>query len=311
MRATPPSRADVGGNPLQRHHRAGAGLLGDPRLLGRDHVHDHAALEHLGKAGLDPESRSLGHAAAILRAARRATSACRRGCGLCAWLRRGRRGRGPAPGPAPSAPCWSGRRRGCSRRSRGSARRARPTSDIEASEIARVRARRCRASFIARSSSGWARPRGEDDDERLVVDPAESLQRLAAGAGDDLGADVEQAEGVAQVAGEEGHLVDADDHHALGFGKRGDGAVDLLAGQLARGFLEVGVVGAERALQLGVVEGEEGAGAGRAAAGGDRRCGTPRSPPAEARDSPRSRGPGRSAPPSMTRCSLSWPAPRR
>ena len=55
--------ADVGRHALQRHHRTGAGLLGDPCLLGRDHVHDHAALQHLGQAGLDPESRSLGHAA--------------------------------------------------------------------------------------------------------------------------------------------------------------------------------------------------------------------------------------------------------
>src|SRR4249919_3830517 len=109
---------------------------------------------------------------------------------------------------------------------------------------------------------------GEGDDQRFVVDPAEALERLAAGAGDDLGADVEQAEGVAQVAGEESHLVDADDDHALRLGQRGDGAVDLLAGQLARGFLEVGVVGAERALELGVVEGEERAGAGAAAGGG-------------------------------------------
>ena len=42
--------ADVGRNALERHHRAGAGGLGDPRLLGGDDVHDHAALEHLGEA---------------------------------------------------------------------------------------------------------------------------------------------------------------------------------------------------------------------------------------------------------------------
>ena len=34
MRATPPSRADVGGHALERHHRARAGVLGDLRLLG-------------------------------------------------------------------------------------------------------------------------------------------------------------------------------------------------------------------------------------------------------------------------------------
>ena len=55
MRATPPSRADVGRDALERHHGGGAGGLGDPRLLGGDHVHDHAALEHLGEAGLDAE----------------------------------------------------------------------------------------------------------------------------------------------------------------------------------------------------------------------------------------------------------------
>ncbi len=100
----------------------------------------------------------------------------------------------------------------------------------------------------------------EHDDERFFVDPPQSLQRLAAGAGDDLGANVEQAQCVPQVAGEESHLVDADDDDALCFGQRRDGTVDLLTGELAGGFLEIGVVGAERALQLRVVEGKERAG---------------------------------------------------
>ena len=43
--------ADVGGHALERHHRGRARVLGDLRLLGRDDVHDHAALEHLAKAG--------------------------------------------------------------------------------------------------------------------------------------------------------------------------------------------------------------------------------------------------------------------
>ena len=51
--------ADVGGHPLQRHHRDGAGALGDPGLLGGDDVHDDAALEHLGHAALDARRSGL------------------------------------------------------------------------------------------------------------------------------------------------------------------------------------------------------------------------------------------------------------
>ena len=46
--------ADVGGHPLERHHRDRAGVLGDPGLLGGDDVHDDAAPQHLGEAPLDP-----------------------------------------------------------------------------------------------------------------------------------------------------------------------------------------------------------------------------------------------------------------
>ena len=46
--------ADVGRDALEGHDRAGARLLGDPRLLGRGDVHDDAALEHLREAALDP-----------------------------------------------------------------------------------------------------------------------------------------------------------------------------------------------------------------------------------------------------------------
>jgi len=49
--------ADVGGHPLERHHRARPGLLGDAGVLGGDDVHDHAALQHLGQAGLHLEGR--------------------------------------------------------------------------------------------------------------------------------------------------------------------------------------------------------------------------------------------------------------
>ena len=58
--------ADVGGDALERHHRRRAGVLGDLRLLGRDHVHDHAALEHLGQAGLDGERRLVPRSLGIL-----------------------------------------------------------------------------------------------------------------------------------------------------------------------------------------------------------------------------------------------------
>ena len=53
---------DVGRHALERHHRDGAGVLGDLRLLGVDDVHDHAALEHLGEAALDAHRPGLGHA---------------------------------------------------------------------------------------------------------------------------------------------------------------------------------------------------------------------------------------------------------
>ncbi len=52
---------DVGGDPFEGHDRAGAGLLGDLRLFGVDHVHDHAALQHLCEAGLDSECRFFSH----------------------------------------------------------------------------------------------------------------------------------------------------------------------------------------------------------------------------------------------------------
>ena len=52
MRATPPSRADVGRDALEGHDSDRAGVFGDLGLVGRHHVHDHAALEHLGQAAL-------------------------------------------------------------------------------------------------------------------------------------------------------------------------------------------------------------------------------------------------------------------
>ena len=55
--------ADVRRDALERHHGDCAGILGDPRVLGRDDVHDHAALEHLGEALLGRPGRLFfGHA---------------------------------------------------------------------------------------------------------------------------------------------------------------------------------------------------------------------------------------------------------
>ena len=53
--------ADVGRHALQRHHGARARLLGDARLLGVGHVHDHAALEHLRQAALDTHGSGFSH----------------------------------------------------------------------------------------------------------------------------------------------------------------------------------------------------------------------------------------------------------
>ena len=100
-------------------------------------------------------------------------------------------------------------------------------------------------------------PGGERDHEGVLVDAAEPVERVLPGARHDLGADVEQREQVAQVAGEERHLLYPDDHHALRGGERADARLDLLAGQAACGLLDVRVVARERRLELRVVEVEE------------------------------------------------------
>ena len=70
--------ADVGGHALERHHRARACLLGDPRLLGVDDVHDDAALQHLREARLDADGAVLGRLAghALSVSARRFHEGC-------------------------------------------------------------------------------------------------------------------------------------------------------------------------------------------------------------------------------------------
>ena len=42
-------RADVGGDALECHDRAGAGGFGNARLFGRSDIHDNAAFQHLGE----------------------------------------------------------------------------------------------------------------------------------------------------------------------------------------------------------------------------------------------------------------------
>jgi hypothetical protein len=109
---------------------------------------------------------------------------------------------------------------------------------------------------------------GERDHERVLVDPRETGDRVLARTGDDLRADVEQRQQVAQVAGEEGELVHADDHHPVRAGEGGHTRLDLLVGECAHRLLDVRVVGGQRGLELGVVEVKQGSGlllAGRAA----------------------------------------------
>ena len=68
--------ADVGWHALERHHRDGAGVFGDLGLVGRDDVHDDAALEHLGETLLGrPGGGFDGHVGCgflMVRVARRA-----------------------------------------------------------------------------------------------------------------------------------------------------------------------------------------------------------------------------------------------
>ena len=62
--------ADVGRDPLERHDGGGAGVLGDAGVVGRDHVHDHPALQHLGEAPLDAERAGRARQAVGVRAGR-------------------------------------------------------------------------------------------------------------------------------------------------------------------------------------------------------------------------------------------------
>src|SRR3954454_2644117 len=107
-------------------------------------------------------------------------------------------------------------------------------------------------------------PRAQADDERVGVDARELAERLLRRRGDDVGAQVEQREQVAQVRREERHLVGADDQHARRGGEGVDRGLDVGARHLARRLLDVDVIGGQRGLELALVEREQRLGGGRA-----------------------------------------------
>ena len=124
----------------------------------------------------------------------------------------------------------------------------------------RERRRPCggaRASSCARPADA-ARPA-----ESPITSVSSSMRRQAAErllrrAGDELGADVEQHQQVAQVGGEERHLVGAGDQDLAGASAIASIArVHLRARDLARRLLDVDVVGGQRGLELVLVEREE------------------------------------------------------
>ena len=124
------------------------------------------------------------------------------------------------------------------------------------------------AGELHRARDQRVRPSGrQPDHQRLLVDPAEPSERLLRRAGHDLGAQVEQHQQVAQVAGEERHLVGAGDQHLLGGDDRVDRRLDVRARELVRGVLDVDVVGGERRLELGVVQREQRCGGGNSVVG--------------------------------------------
>src|SRR5437867_4511161 len=71
-------RADVRGHALERHDGDGTRILGDLRVLGGDHVHDHAALEHLREAGLESPRTGLSlPVGTVLRGGQIGRASCR------------------------------------------------------------------------------------------------------------------------------------------------------------------------------------------------------------------------------------------
>src|SRR5712691_736017 len=88
--------ADVGRDALEGHHGARARILGDSRVFGRDHVHYHAALQHLGEPRLDLEGALYAPIDGPVSIARFAAF------GHDQILRRG-----PAPTPTPRIQRWA------------------------------------------------------------------------------------------------------------------------------------------------------------------------------------------------------------
>ena len=55
IRANSALGANHGRDAFERHHGSRTGFLSDTRLFDVHHVHDHAALQHLGQSQLEPE----------------------------------------------------------------------------------------------------------------------------------------------------------------------------------------------------------------------------------------------------------------
>ena len=135
---------------------------------------------------------------------------------------------------------------------------SRATSDSVASVIASVVARRWRASFIVRTTSGCGAAGREADDERALVDPRQAAERLlrrarrrprrggrAASAGG-AGSWRRRPSGRCRRSASFGAVVIASTAASTSSRDRS-----------ARGLLDVHVIGRERGLELGLVEREQ------------------------------------------------------
>ena len=139
-------RPDVGRHPLQRHHGDRARVLGDLRLVGVDHVHDHAALEHLGHPALHARGAQL-RAGGGTWAARRTTR-----CTSLGSIRVWSRGLGPAGPTWPRQPVRQRGHRSAVRGSPGAARLPRRRSR------SRRATAHCRPAAASAPAAGSAAP---------------------------------------------------------------------------------------------------------------------------------------------------------